>query len=263
MRITPYPSPNFSARTQDPDMIIIHYTDMPTAESALERLCDPQAKVSAHYLIAKTGEIYKLVPEDKAAHHAGISHWRGRDSLNQYSIGIELDNPGHAAGKLKPFPDVQMESLMELIRDIRTRHKIHDWNIIGHSDVAPDRKKDPGELFGWQRLARRDIGLWPESGSIWEWGQWALLGMCMIGIWNENHCPDSFGKRVRRPKDVMEAQKLLRTIGYKVPTTGKAEEETEFAILAFQRHFCTESLGKGLDSRTREMLTRVAKTFRG
>ncbi len=236
MRITPYPSPNFSARTQDPDMIIIHYTDMPTAESALERLCDPQAKVSAHYLIAKTGEIYKLVPENKAAHHAGISHWRGRDSLNQYSIGIELDNPGHAAGKLKPFPDVQIEALIALIRDIRTRHKIHDWNIIGHSDVAPDRKKDPGELFDWEGFAKDGIGMWPT---------------------------DSLKHGFPESDDITETQKLLHTIGYKVPLTGNMDAETEFAILAFQRHFCTESLGKGLDSRTKEMLTRVAKTFRG
>lgn len=234
MRITPYLSPNFSARTQDPDMIIIHYTDMPTAESALERLCDPQAKVSAHYLIAKTGEIYQLVPENKVAHHAGVSHWQGRDSLNQYSIGIELDNPGHAAGKLVPFPKAQMKALKELIQDIRTRYEISNHNIVGHADVAPDRKKDPGELFDWRGLARNNIGLWPPftTAALFEFN------------------------------DLLTAQKLLHTIGYKVPDTGEMDQQTEFAILAFQRHFCTESLGKGLDSRTREMLACVAEVFK-
>jgi N-acetylmuramoyl-L-alanine amidase len=234
MRIIPYPSPNFSERPQAPDMIIIHYTDMSTTESALTRLCDPEAKVSAHYLIAKTGEIYRLVEEDKVSHHAGVSHWRGRDSLNQYSIGIELDNPGHSAGKLVPFPKVQMETLMNLIRDIRTRYKIHDWNIIGHSDVAPDRKKDPGELFDWEDLAKEGIGLWPKNSL-------------------ESHAPN--------PDEIGEMQKLLRQIGYKVPDTGEQDKETNSVIEAFQRHFCPLSLGKGQDYKTQEMLARVVKIF--
>ncbi len=256
MKIIDRPSPNFSARIQDPDMIIIHYTDMPTAESALERLCDPKAKVSAHYLIAKTGEIYRLVPENKTAHHAGISHWRGRDSLNQYSIGIEMDNPGHAAGKLVLFPKAQMAALKELIQDIRTRYEIPNYNIIGHSDVAPDRKKDPGELFDWKGLAKDGIGLWPKTNSIWKWA----LSLADL-IFHDFLITWFLPEKDPPPTEIRDIQKLLHTIGYKVPQTGECDEETEFTLLAFQRHFCPKSLGEGPDYKTREILSRAAQMF--
>ena len=144
------------------DMLVLHYTGMPSAEGALARLTDPTAKVSAHWLIEEDGAIISLVPEAMRAWHAGVSFWRGASGVNARSIGIELVNPGHEFG-YRPFPERQMAALIELARDITTRHAIPARNVIGHADVAPRRKMDPGELFDWRRLARAEIGLWPEQ----------------------------------------------------------------------------------------------------
>lgn len=158
------PSPNHDARPAGAgvDTLVIHYTDMTSAAAALDRLCDPAARVSAHYLIDRGGGVYRLVAEDRRAWHAGESFWRGRAGLNANTIGIELDNPGHGHGYV-PFPDVQMAALIGLCRDIVTRHDIAGRNVVGHSDIAPRRKADPGELFDWPGLAAAGIGLWPEK----------------------------------------------------------------------------------------------------
>jgi N-acetylmuramoyl-L-alanine amidase len=157
------PSPNFSSRGGTAvDTVVVHYTDMQTAEEAVARLCDVQAQVSAHYVIAEDGRVFALVDEQEKAWHAGASHWRGRDSVNVFSIGIELANTGLQYGYV-PFPIAQMDALAELLDEIRSRHSIPDQNIAGHSDVAPTRKHDPGELFDWQWLAERGHGLWPEA----------------------------------------------------------------------------------------------------
>ncbi len=160
------PSPNFGDRTGNKpvDMLVLHYTDMMSVEAALARMCDPQAAVSAHYLIDEEGTIFQLVDENMRAWHAGVSYWRGECDVNSRSIGIELANPGHSNG-LTPFPKVQMESLISLSQDILTRHAISAQNIVGHSDIAPGRKQDPGELFDWQLLAANGIGLWPNYGE--------------------------------------------------------------------------------------------------
>ena len=134
-------------------MVVLHYTGMPTGAEAEARLCDPAAKVSAHYLIHEDGEVVGLVPEDKRAWHAGRSYWRGIADVNSASIGIELVNPGHEWG-YRPFPREQMEALLPLLAAIVARHGIAPANVVGHSDVAPGRKEDPGELFDWPLLAR-------------------------------------------------------------------------------------------------------------
>src|ERR1700712_4688040 len=152
------PSPNFDERTSPVSMLVLHYTGMADAASAIARLTDPEAKVSAHYLIAEDGQIVRLVDETKRAWHAGRSHWRGIDNINSASVGIELVNPGHEFG-YRPFPEAQIEALIPLVANIVQRHGITRGNVVGHSDIAPTRKQDPGELFPWNRLARRGPGL--------------------------------------------------------------------------------------------------------
>jgi N-acetylmuramoyl-L-alanine amidase len=152
------PSPNWNERKARVSMVVLHYTGMRTAAEALERLCDPAAEVSAHYLIDEDGTVIRLVDEAKRAWHAGRSYWRGETDVNSASIGIELVNPGHEFG-YRPFPEAQMEALLPLLADIVKRHDVPRANVVGHSDVAPARKQDPGELFPWDLLARYRITL--------------------------------------------------------------------------------------------------------
>lgn len=203
-------SPNFDERLADTpiDMLVLHYTGMETANAALDRLCDPEAKVSAHYLIDEDGAVTALVGEDKRAWHAGVSYWRGETDINARSIGIELVNPGHEFG-YREFPEAQMAALKDLALGILDRHPIPAHNVVGHSDVAPGRKTDPGELFDWAGLAAAGIGLWPEA--------------------DETDC------------DPADVPRMLAEYGYDL--TGEAA-----AITAFQRHFCPESLGGPFDA---------------
>jgi N-acetylmuramoyl-L-alanine amidase len=159
------PSPNWNERPPGcvPDMLVLHYTGMPTAAGALERLCDPLAQVSAHYLIDEDGTVTALVPEAKRAWHAGLSWWQGRANLNDVSIGIELVNPGHEWG-YRPFPEPQMAALEALASGLVQRWRIPPARVVAHSDIAPARKEDPGELFDWRRLAGTGIAPWPEPG---------------------------------------------------------------------------------------------------
>ena len=152
------PSPNWDERALPITMVVLHYTGMRSAEEALERLTDPKAKVSAHYMIDEAGVVTRLVPEEKRAWHAGKSYWRGVTDVNSASIGIELVNPGHEWG-YRPFSEAQMEALLPLLADIVDRHHIPRANVVGHSDIAPARKDDPGELFDWERLARVRLAL--------------------------------------------------------------------------------------------------------
>lgn len=161
MNLIQRPSPNFDGRDGQPvDMLVMHYTGMKTAQEALDRLCDPAAKVSAHYVVDEDGSIYRLVDEENRAWHAGTSSWRGHSNINQRSIGMEIVNPGHEFG-YRPFPKAQMEAVAALSKNILSRHDIPARNVVGHSDVAPERKEDPGELFDWQFLAEQGVGLWP------------------------------------------------------------------------------------------------------
>lgn len=187
-------------------MLILHYTGMASAVAALDRLCDPAAKVSAHYLIDEDGTLVALVPEERRAWHAGISHWRGFERLNDRSIGIELVNPGHAFG-YRPFTAAQYRRLIRLARAILERWPIPARNVVAHSDVAPDRKEDPGELFDWPQLARAGVGLWPEHGGT------------------------------GAPRPVSRLQRDLAAIGYRVPDHGRLDDPTRRVVMAFQRHF--------------------------
>jgi len=162
-------SPNHGSRGEAPniraiDMLVLHYTGMQSAAEAIDRLCDPEAKVSAHYVVEEDGTLWRLVPEERRAFHAGVSCWQGEQNLNHCSIGIEIVNPGHEWG-YRAFPEAQMAAVEELCRDILSRWRVPAYRIVGHSDIAPDRKSDPGELFDWRRLARARIGLWPEPGA--------------------------------------------------------------------------------------------------
>ena len=170
------PSPNFEARPTDTpiDMLVFHYTGMLTSAAALERLCDNTTRVSAHYLIDEDGALYRLVDETARAWHAGESFWRGNHDINSRSIGIELANPGHEFG-YQPFPERQIKTAIALAQDIVARHSIPPRNIVGHSDIAPSRKQDPGERFDWRRLARAGIGLWPTPATNVETDLAAML----------------------------------------------------------------------------------------
>ena len=151
-------SPNFDERALPISMIVLHYTGMKTGAEALDRLADPEAKVSAHYVVSEDGQITHMVPEDKRAWHAGKSHWRGISDINSASVGIEIVNPGHEVGYV-PVPDPQVASVVRLVHQIKDRHAITRGNVVGHSDIAPTRKQDPGELFPWGELARRRLAL--------------------------------------------------------------------------------------------------------
>ncbi len=152
------PSPNFDDRMADISILVMHYTGMQDAASAIRQLSNPAAKVSAHYVVAEDGQIVRMVDEDKRAWHAGRSYWRGVTDINSASVGIEIVNPGHEWGYV-PFPDAQMASVIRLAHDIIHRYKITRGNVVGHSDIAPTRKEDPGELFPWGELARRRLAL--------------------------------------------------------------------------------------------------------
>lgn len=221
------PSPNFDSRGgRSVDMLIFHYTGMQTGAEALARLCDPEAKVSAHYMIEEDGRIFTLVPEAKRAWHAGISHWAGHNSLNERSIGIELVNPGHEWG-YRPFPESQIAALIPLVHAILGRHPIPSRHVVGHSDVAFMRKEDPGEFFPWEKLAVEGIGLWPGHAGT---GSTAL----------------------RNPRQIQED---LRQYGYGITISGEIDVETEACIRAFQRHFTPQRVTGRWDHRADTVLT--------
>jgi N-acetylmuramoyl-L-alanine amidase len=171
LNIVERPSPNHDPRAEGPiDILVMHYTGMRTAEEALQRLCDPEAKVSSHYTVDRDGTIYQHVSEERRARHAGVSYWAGVRDVNSRSIGIEIVNPGHEFGYI-PFAEPQIESVIALSQGILSRHAISASRVVGHSDVAPNRKQDPGELFPWAQLAENGIGLWPRTvpaQSAWD-----------------------------------------------------------------------------------------------
>ena len=217
------PSPNFKDRPGaiKPDMVIIHYTGMKTGDEALQRLCDHQAEVSAHYMIDEAGRILELVHPCKRAWHAGISHWRGRDNLNHYSIGIELVNKGHEFG-YEAFPVVQIDALLLLLADLKRQFEIEPHQYVGHSDIAPDRKDDPGEKFPWQRLARAGFGLYSQCDGS---NEQVLLSEQM---------PDDD----MNVGAVRTLHHKLQRVGYFIGgDTGLYDQATRACVTAFQRHW--------------------------
>ena len=206
------------------DMLILHYTGMASGAAALTRLRDPAAKVSAHYLVEEDGRVFAMVEEGRRAWHAGISHWRGSAGLNGRSIGIEVVNPGHEHG-YRPFPVLQMVAVVELCLAVLGRHPIPACNVLAHSDVAPDRKQDPGELFDWQGLAGQGVGLWPSEPAAPAGGE-AVAG-------------------------------LLAAIGY------RADLPLPVQLSAFQRHWRPERVDGLADEETRGLLRAVADLAQG
>ena len=213
------PSPNFDERTglARPDMNILHYTGMQDAASARARLCDPEAKVSAHYMIDEDGTVTRMVPEGKRAWHAGKSYWRGITDVNSASIGIEIVNPGHEFG-YRDFPEAQIDAVIRLVAAIKARHGITRGNIVGHSDVAPVRKRDPGELFPWHRLARLRLALPRPTRNLLD-PMWTQAGFLLA----------------------------LERFGYDVT-------DPMAAIMAFQRRFRPELIDGEIDAECRMIL---------
>jgi N-acetylmuramoyl-L-alanine amidase len=229
------PSPNHDTRGASPiDMLVLHYTGMQTGEAALARMCDPAAKVSAHYMIEEDGRVFHLVPEDRRAWHAGVSCWRGQRDVNARSIGIELVNPGHEFG-YRDFPDAQIAALVVLARGILDRHPIPARNVVGHSDVAPARKTDPGERFPWRALAAAGIGLWPREVR--------LPGMTQSGASDQA---------------IQTAQINLARIGYTIDITRILDETTHQVVIAFQRRFRPQRVDGLLDDQTTALIAAVA-----
>lgn len=223
MQIIDRPSPNFDGRGSAPiEKLILHYTGMLSGAEAIDRLCDPKAEVSAHYVVEEDGRIFRLVDEEERAWHAGISYWRGCRDINARSIGIEIVNPGHEWG-YRAFPEVQMESVIMLCRDIMLRHPaIPKRCVVGHSDVAFRRKTDPGELFDWAWLAREGVGLWHGSPADKE-----HVHLLRRGDAGEN---------------VRQLQEMLVFYGYGLPVDGLFSEVMEQCVVAFQRHFRPETV---------------------
>lgn len=226
------PSPNFDERTLPISLLILHYTGMETGAAALERMCDPNVKVSAHYMVEEDGQIFNLVREEKRAWHAGVSAWAGETNINSASIGIEIVNGGHDYG-LPEFPDVQVNAVIALSKDLMARHQIAPEAVLGHSDIAPARKQDPGEMFPWKGLAAAGVGLWPNNISddrriLFESGQ--------------------------RDRGIAIAQRGLAQIGYDAKVSGILDEETSLIIGALQRRYRPSQIDGVIDIQTMDII---------
>ncbi len=229
MKIRSLPSPNCDDRPAGvrPEILVLHYTDTNTLDETLAILVDPAREVSAHYVVAEDGTVVSLVPEDRRAWHAGKASWRGMPDVNARSIGIEIQNPGHRCG-YRPFPAAQIDAVIGLARDICTRHAIAPRDVVGHSDVAPARKRDPGELFPWKTLAAAGVGLHPQ-GSV----------------------------AAGNAADIAGAQAELARIGYDCPQTGMADATTQAVLVAFQRRYRQRLFDGTLDGETRALIGAV------
>lgn len=217
MQVIDAPSPNFDDRSLPITMIVLHYTGMQTGEAAIERLRDPAAKVSSHHVVAEDGTVLRLVDEEKRAWHAGRSHWRGVKDINSASVGIEIVNPGHEWG-YRPFPDEQVAAVIRLVHEIKDRYEITRGNIVGHSDIAPARKQDPGELFPWGKLARLRLALPRPTKNLMD-PRWTDGGFLLA----------------------------LERFGYDV-------EDGAAAVTAFQRRFRPEMVDGIIDAECRMLL---------
>jgi N-acetylmuramoyl-L-alanine amidase len=227
MKIIENPSANFSQRKSNSaiNSIVLHYTGMNSFEEALLRMQNPKNEVSCHFLIDLNGEIHQLVSEFDKAWHAGLSSWRGMENLNDFSIGIEIVNKGHEFGYEK-FPEIQIESVVKLCKKLLSEHsKIDQRNIVGHSDIAPNRKEDPGELFPWKILSQQGIGIFHEINyeSNFHYRQPAIIG-------NEEG------------KSIGEIQRKLSSLGYKIQRSTIFDEQTKKVVAAFYRRFIPERI---------------------
>ena len=239
MKITQTPSPNFNERKASVDMLVLHYTGMESGEAALERMRDAQAEVSAHYMVWEDGQISQLVEEDKRAWHAGVGSWQADTDLNSCSVGIEIVNGGHNVplpdGGLPPYSEAQIAAVIALSATIVSRHDIPQARIVGHSDIAPARKEDPGEHFPWARLADAGVGLWPAQP------EGLSEGLQMIG---RGLGTDDKGAPVER------LQEMLARIGFGLEAGGEYDASTEACVLAFQRRWVPHRLTGQADLET-------------
>ncbi|MBN9010824.1 MAG: N-acetylmuramoyl-L-alanine amidase [Rhizobiales bacterium] len=230
------PSPNFGERLTGPtDILVLHYTGMDSEGRALKWLRDPESSVSAHYFVFEDGRIARLVDEEKRAWHAGRSHWQGETDINSRSIGIEIANPGHEYG-YRAFPDVQIGAVIGLCRDILARHPIPSERVLAHSDVAPTRKDDPGELFPWARLAAVGIGIFVPPAPIVE-GPGLRLG--------------------DRGMEIADLKDRFRKVGYGLGPESEFDVLTEAVVRAFQRRYRTERVDGVADPSTMATLDRL------
>ncbi len=224
------PSPNIEPRQNGhkPDMVILHYTGMGDAKAACRWLCDPESKVSCHYLIDERGVIIQMVDEDMRAWHAGVSSWKDEEDINSCSIGIEIQNPGHTAG-YPDFPEAQVLAIIALCKDIIARHAIHPARVLAHSDIAPTRKIDPGEKFDWARLHAEGVGHWVTPEPV-DGGSFLQLG-------DEGQAVEAL-------------QAMLRLYGYAAEISGIYDGLTQVMVRAFQRHFRPSRIDGIADSST-------------
>ncbi|MCF6220791.1 MAG: N-acetylmuramoyl-L-alanine amidase [Robiginitomaculum sp.] len=242
MKFIDTPSPNHDKRTLPVTLLVLHYTGMENGKAALERMCDPTAKVAAHYMVEEDGRIFKLVEETRRAWHAGISAWGGETDINSASIGIEIVNGGHDFG-LPGFPDTQIQAVIKLSRDIMRRNVITDFGVVAHSDIAPGRKQDPGEKFPWSILADAGIGIWPDVKTT---DQRILFDQ------------NATGRQIRT------IQIALAYLGYGVAVTETMDDATLNAIQAFQRRYRPTKIDGIIDVQTMEtlsLLVRYKKRF--
>ena len=231
------PSPNHGERVdgRKPDMIILHYTGMPTADGALDWLCREESQVSCHYFVHENGEVVQLVAEARRAWHAGKSVWQGETDINSSSIGIEIANAGHPGG-LPAYPQAQMDAVIELCRDCGERWSIAPERVLGHSDVAPRRKLDPGENFPWEMLHAKGVGHWVAPASI---------------------TGGRFFQRGDQGQPVEALQSMLSLYGYGTEITGEFSDKMAGEIEAFQRHFRPERVDGIADFSTIDTLHRL------
>ncbi len=231
------PSPNFDERTLPVTLLVLHYTGMESGAAALARMRDPAAKVSAHYMVEEDGRIYRLVGEDKRAWHAGVSEWGGESNINSASIGIEIVNGGHdfllENGNLPPYPDIQINAVIALSKDIMVRHHISPRHVIGHSDIAPLRKMDPGEHFPWQGLAAAGAAIWPDS---------------------RDEDRRVLFTRGMRDRGVAILQSGLAQIGYSARVNGEYDAATELIVTALQRRFRPDKVDGVTDVETMSLV---------
>jgi len=253
MKVEAHPSPNFNDRKHPVDMLVFHYTGMETGQQALDRMCDRSAEVSAHYMVWEDGRVVQLVGEDKRAWHAGVSSWKGDEDLNSRSIGIEIVNGGHdwplPGDVLPPYPQVQIDALIRLTQGILERWDIPQKRIVGHSDIAPARKDDPGEHFPWAQLSRYGIGIWPlsliDKSSAPGTDRARATGPHLIG---RGLGPGDDKKAVAR------LQTMLSGIGYTIEVTGTYDAGTEAVVRAFQRRWLQDQVTGHADLRTLRMI---------
>lgn len=229
-----FPSPNHGVRTRAVTSLILHYTGMPTSESALELLCSPIAQVSAHYLVEEDGKVLQLVPESRRAWHAGASYWAGETDLNTSSIGIEIAHPGHHDPR--PFPPEQIASVIELSRDICERNAIQPARVLAHSDIAPRRKIDPGEFFPWQTLAHNGVGRFITPSAPQAVARWASGDSSV---------------------EITQLQRQLASFGYRIEETGVYDDDTAATVMAFQRHYRPARVDGLADASTCDVLAHL------